>query len=565
MCRFEIWDYRECGCQYHHHVPCSLNFDSELEQAIPFRRTSLKYYSRPSSASVIFEAQSLTSSDESSSGLQRQCSIRETKHKTFLEPICDDCLLTELGLGKELGPILGGRDHVAALDGQDWLLESNVEIQIEEEDSNNPLIGVDETTDYGIDADDECERRGRPLRRKALELDRPSLTEQSSVSSLSQSDSRSLLRSAKSLTSAALKVLEVPTPKLARQYFRRLRKDSSHHNETDSSRPSTQESDWASMAVNNSAEVCQEDDTAQEMVGRTPKAKRELSWNAHLTQDLGPTPSWHDLEADCISSTYQSDAYHTNNRFYEDRDLSLSSNRIPSSPQTASIFSDSRRLSNPFSGTRMLNIPSSEFSTTGSTLDHAFIRDSIYVHGDNAISDYQQISSSPSSASDISRDIPNIHASPISPISPISSSSTRPTTSESYLQPQLSLHPLATPLKVSAPTRASFTSRSSSLFSPPSSSPLLHSTPPLKQSLTSAFVCVHDIWRFSGCGCEVRNVKSCVCEIEDDTRQHHDRSMVFEDEERLQRCQAKEEDHDLVVRKRDFMSPVCEDCLRVGV
>src|SRR5277367_1451012 len=104
--------------------------------------------------------------------------------------------------------------------------------------------------------------------------------------------------------------------------------------------------------------------------------------------------------------------------------------------------------------------------------------------------------------------------------SSLSSPSTRPTTATSApkIPAQLSIQPPSTTPSIHAPHCPSLTPRTSSLRSPPASSRLLHSTPPLHQSPTNVFVCVHERWAFRECGCEGPSlVRSCICDPTDKT------------------------------------------------
>lgn len=171
MCITEVWSYRECGCYYEHRIPCEPSFalcDSTPQKCR--KNGQIHYLASSSSHSPVYTTRSPYSSDASLHRITRQCSIRHVIPKTFLEPICDDCLLDELNLPTEVGPILGGRDRVAGHYDEEWLLESNVEIEIEcdeEEQGSIPRLSPDD-----CDADDEGEFRGRGARRRGMDLSR---------------------------------------------------------------------------------------------------------------------------------------------------------------------------------------------------------------------------------------------------------------------------------------------------------------------------------------------------------------------------------------------------------
>jgi hypothetical protein len=109
----------------------------------------------------------------------------------FREPICDDCFFQEIGLNE------GGRQFVdpanTTLDGEEWLLESKVEIQVDEgtttqegvtpehllHDMPTPRVGTGFQSIGDGDADDEGEFednfRGRSTRRSAIDISRDHL------------------------------------------------------------------------------------------------------------------------------------------------------------------------------------------------------------------------------------------------------------------------------------------------------------------------------------------------------------------------------------------------------
>jgi hypothetical protein len=184
MCITQIWTYRECGCCYHHPVPCHPSFTPA--STTPRRQRADPHLSNASSSpdrSPVSTNGSTFSSSDPLPTLSRQCSIRHVVHRNFLEPICDDCLLEELGLQPELGPILGGRDLKEGLHGEEWLLESSVEINIEESDDRKDLgTGYEQDDEEAADADDEGEFRGRSGRRRGMDISRDALRISSDLS-----------------------------------------------------------------------------------------------------------------------------------------------------------------------------------------------------------------------------------------------------------------------------------------------------------------------------------------------------------------------------------------------
>src|SRR5271168_246004 len=182
MCITEIWTYRECGCHYHRLVPCHPSFNPS--STTPRRRCDRDLSNTSSSSD---RSPTSTNGSPSTNGdlfpaLNRQCSTRHFVHKNFLEPICDDCLVEELGLQPELGPILGGRDLKEGLNGEEWILESTVEINIEEDDDRITSSGHTEDGDAAAEADDEGEFRGRSERRLGIDISRDTLRISSNLS-----------------------------------------------------------------------------------------------------------------------------------------------------------------------------------------------------------------------------------------------------------------------------------------------------------------------------------------------------------------------------------------------
>ena len=184
MCITQIWTYRECGCHYHRLMPCHPSFNTfsstsrrrRVDHHLP--DTSLSSDHLPTSTNG-----PLFSSGNLFPALNRQCSIRHFIHKNFLEPICDDCLVEELGIQPELGPILGDKDFKESLKGEEWILESTVEIKIEEgDDGRITSSGHTEDEDVAAEADDEGEFRGRSGLRRGINMIRDSLRISSNLS-----------------------------------------------------------------------------------------------------------------------------------------------------------------------------------------------------------------------------------------------------------------------------------------------------------------------------------------------------------------------------------------------
>lgn len=206
MCITEVWTYYECGCQYLHPIPCYERFlgSSGNVYQTSGSWTSASHSSSSSLSSSVDQRSSEKANDShtwSSSQtdgprpedemdaaynhrlrLVRTCSLRRTVERTFLEPICDDCLLLELGLAQEMhGPPRrknGDKHGQGNLHGAEWLLESNVEISVEEPAIENDGFATHSgpsvlCSSSEADSGDETPRRGRG-RRRAMEIRRTS-------------------------------------------------------------------------------------------------------------------------------------------------------------------------------------------------------------------------------------------------------------------------------------------------------------------------------------------------------------------------------------------------------
>ena len=228
MCVHERWTYSECGCQIDHSVPCPAFLSSTSARAAsPLRRMpkqSTLRYQYDSSPGKLPPSPSTTDS-ESEAQLEdyyrkapstRTCSTTHTLDKTFLEPICDDCLLEELGIerpssnslppldGQQAETLVWNSDVKIEVEPQEvgkghnrhvscaTILESDVQIQIEDAVSDtlsepgqvaSPVPRQDSAFS-GADADDEGSitvPRGRPrsrtkeLRRHAMDVSREDL------------------------------------------------------------------------------------------------------------------------------------------------------------------------------------------------------------------------------------------------------------------------------------------------------------------------------------------------------------------------------------------------------
>jgi hypothetical protein len=529
MCITQIWTYRECGCHYHRLMPCHPSFNTSSTTP---RRRRVDYHlpnTSPSSDRSPTSANgSLFSSGDLFPTLNRQCSIRHFIHKNFLEPICDDCLIEELGLQPELEPILGGSDFMEGLNGEEWILESTVEISIEEEDEDDRATrsGHTEDEDVAAEADDEGEFRGRSGHRRGIDISRDTLR---ISSNFSVKDQEALALFGDMLHGAgpeggkiarAVKAQEQGRclkPSWSQEFRKvppRKRKGNKRSNSVSSvdygSVDFLQYNSRTSFSSNKELEagVLSPEDDVQFSSIIAPDDAREAPFDTrekvislyetNLEQDV-QHPSWpQHLHSDLQErhAVQKHPAVPLIDPDTPEQHYRLSS-QIPSLPQTATPFDSGNWTTYE---TQALNIASSEF-------DHEDFNSPPPVPLDTQ-ADSASVASTLSTSGSWAA-----HSSPSSP-------STRPTTatSASNFHSQISIHPLSTTLSIHAPHRPFLTPRTSSLCSPPASSSLLHSTPPLHQSPTSVFVCVHERWAFQECGCEGPSwVRSCVCDPSDET------------------------------------------------
>jgi hypothetical protein len=193
MCLIEVWTFSECGCRFDHHVPCHPSFsESTFTKARHGQIQPLPATPPPSlSADDGDYAWSSYAEWDGQDGT-RLCSIRHIERRVFREPICDDCLFEELGLNK------GSKIQESienGIDGAEWLLESKVEIQIDQDgvaDHQNgvnpedladdmPTAGIGKGFDSlgeGVVDDEggfEDRFRGRCNRRSAIDINRAQL------------------------------------------------------------------------------------------------------------------------------------------------------------------------------------------------------------------------------------------------------------------------------------------------------------------------------------------------------------------------------------------------------
>lgn len=139
MCIHEIWTYTECGCRIDHHVSCFVPRTSHVHSPVRLKHASASSYKLPPSP--------LPTDSEDDSCIQsdhRSCSINRTVHKSFLEPICDDCLLEEMGYQNAKPSTNDLREQKSRV----W--DSNVEIEVDEAYRNHRIMECRRSTDTKI-------------------------------------------------------------------------------------------------------------------------------------------------------------------------------------------------------------------------------------------------------------------------------------------------------------------------------------------------------------------------------------------------------------------------------
>jgi hypothetical protein len=595
MCITQIWTYRECGCRYHRLVPCHPSFNPS--STTPRRRCdrNLSNTSSSSDRSPTSTNGSPFTSGDLFPSLNRQCSIRHFVQKNFLEPICDDCLVEELGLQPEFGSRLGGRDLKEGLNGEEWILESTVEINIEEEEDDDRITssGRTEDEDAAAEADDEGEFRGRSERRRGIDISRDTLH---IGSNLSMEEQEALapfgkeLRSAEpeggNMARAANKAREQGRC-LKPSWLRQLRKGPPRARKGGKQSTGVLPVDYGSVnslqhnlripfssnkeLVAGSlipeddeqlSSIVQPDDAretpfdAREQImslyETNPEYSRQEvqhpSWLQHLHSDLHERHAMRKHPAVPLIDPETPEQY--------DR---LSSS-VPSSPQATMLFNLGDWTTYEM---QALNIASSEFDDEDFNLPpHPTTPPQVPL----GVQTHADVDSASIASTLSTSTFHTAHSS-------LSSPSTRPTTaaSTSNIPAQLSTHPISTTLSICAPHRPPLAPRTSSLHAPPASSRLLHSTPPLHQSPTSAFVCVHERWAFRVCGCEGPSlVRSCICDPTDKTEgeeregdrgerrgKRDDGDTDSEERDTKDGCRASSP----MVRTRWFFNESCEECL----
>ncbi|KIW42596.1 uncharacterized protein PV06_06128 [Exophiala oligosperma] len=142
MCKTEIWTYRDCGCRYSHNVICrsyrrggtpcfapNIQFtrDKWLEGAgfdpeLAFRQ--FKGRTKPTEP--------------------RACPQHKTVYESFLNPICEDCLLAEINSlsADGIGPAPPAYPESEAASGEGLVWDSEVKVEIESQAAQDQPVST---------------------------------------------------------------------------------------------------------------------------------------------------------------------------------------------------------------------------------------------------------------------------------------------------------------------------------------------------------------------------------------------------------------------------------------
>ncbi|KIW30371.1 uncharacterized protein PV07_06120 [Cladophialophora immunda] len=136
MCVTEIWSYRECGCFYNHTIPCR----SHRREQTPCSAPNTQYAPEKwlTETSVALEVSHPLFRPRATSVEPGDCPNHRVVEKSFINQICEDCLLAELeGLPSSLGTSTVAQDGPSGnLDnGEGLIWDSEVKIEIENPNS----------------------------------------------------------------------------------------------------------------------------------------------------------------------------------------------------------------------------------------------------------------------------------------------------------------------------------------------------------------------------------------------------------------------------------------------
>ncbi|EXJ75737.1 uncharacterized protein A1O5_00244 [Cladophialophora psammophila CBS 110553] len=136
MCVTEIWSYRECGCFYHHKLLCQ----SQRREQTPCFAPNIQYPLDRwlKETAIAAEASCKQFRPRATSIEPQDCPDHDIVEKSFLNQICEDCLLAELsGISSALEKGASAQDVSAAVwgNGEGLIWDSEVKIEIEDQNS----------------------------------------------------------------------------------------------------------------------------------------------------------------------------------------------------------------------------------------------------------------------------------------------------------------------------------------------------------------------------------------------------------------------------------------------
>ncbi|KIV78226.1 hypothetical protein PV11_09964 [Exophiala sideris] len=160
MCVTEIWTYSECGCRYNHSVLCRLNRGISSPVFAP----SILYSTDESlqESGVGPDATSRQTRKRAKPAEPKKCPHHSFVQKTFLNPICDDCLLAEINsTGEDVGPPpMAPASNAENGEGLVW--DSEVKVEIESQTSiESPIESPSSDAPILVDSEgpDDTDRR----------------------------------------------------------------------------------------------------------------------------------------------------------------------------------------------------------------------------------------------------------------------------------------------------------------------------------------------------------------------------------------------------------------------
>ena len=143
MCVTEVWSYRECGCNYNHSVLCRTYHDQKSPSFAPNIQYPLERWLREAGMDTEMAYKQL--SQRVWPREPQDCPNHNTVHKSFLNQICEDCLLAELeAQPRNLDDRLTiTRSPAAEKDnGEGLIWDSEVKIEIEDHTSITPMLPI---------------------------------------------------------------------------------------------------------------------------------------------------------------------------------------------------------------------------------------------------------------------------------------------------------------------------------------------------------------------------------------------------------------------------------------